>query len=314
MWLELYTIFGACGIICRMKIRPWLQLFRLPNLPTAPGDALAGAAVLMCFSAGGLAQAVAAGATALGFYMFGLADNDIVGAPTDGQERPIPRGDISMRAARAARALCLAGACSVGACARMPSAWWGAALALVGTVIAYNRTKGKWLMGLCRGLSVACGAFAVWRPACDWKAIGALACLAGGWTLYGTAITWLSEGEEQESDGLGNAAVLWGLTVVVPGCVMGFIEGSALGYRVALPGIAGLLGYVYWLAAVIEPLAKPHGPDVRRQAVGRAVRVFLYLQVGCMLVAPCREFVLLAAALWVASRIARRIAPEISGS
>ncbi|MBR1589173.1 MAG: hypothetical protein IJ658_12705, partial [Kiritimatiellae bacterium] len=69
-----------------MKIRPWLQFFRLPNLPTAPGDALAGAAVLMCFSAGGFAQAAAAGAAALGFYMFGLADNDIVGVSADARD------------------------------------------------------------------------------------------------------------------------------------------------------------------------------------------------------------------------------------
>ena len=44
-----------------MKIRPWLQFFRLPNLPTAPGDALAGAAFLLQDGAGGFAQAVAAG-------------------------------------------------------------------------------------------------------------------------------------------------------------------------------------------------------------------------------------------------------------
>ncbi|MGN0852705.1 MAG: hypothetical protein ACI4Q3_04940 [Kiritimatiellia bacterium] len=28
-----------------MKLRPWFKFFRLPNLPTAPGDALAGAAM-----------------------------------------------------------------------------------------------------------------------------------------------------------------------------------------------------------------------------------------------------------------------------
>ena len=28
-----------------MKLLPWFRFFRLPNLPTAPGDALAGAAV-----------------------------------------------------------------------------------------------------------------------------------------------------------------------------------------------------------------------------------------------------------------------------
>ena len=82
-----------------MKIRSWLQFFRLPNLPTAPGDALAGAAFLLQDGAGGFAQAVAAGAAALGIYMFGLADNDIVGVDADSQgrsDRPLARGDISI--------------------------------------------------------------------------------------------------------------------------------------------------------------------------------------------------------------------------
>ena len=36
-----------------MKLLPWFRFFRLPNLPTAPGDALAGAAVGLMWAAGG---------------------------------------------------------------------------------------------------------------------------------------------------------------------------------------------------------------------------------------------------------------------
>ena len=301
---------AACDIIGHVKIRPWLQFFRLPNLPTAPGDALAGAAVLMCFSGGNLAQAVASGAAALFLYMFGLADNDIVGASADGPERPLARGDVSMRAARTVRALCLAGAGIVGTCARLPPAWWGAALALAGAVLAYNRTKGKWLMGLCRGLSVVCGAFAVWRPACDWRAIGALACLAGGWTLYIAAVTKLSEGEERDSEGLGCRRFVWGVSAFVPLGVCAFMPDLR---ALLLPAVGSFFAFLAWCAAVV-PLGAAHASNDRRRAVGQAIGALLYLQVGYMLVTPCREFLVLAILLWVAARLARRLAPEISGS
>lgn len=310
MWSALYTIFGACGIIGRVKIKPWLQFFRLPNLPTAPGDALAGAAVLMCFSGGGFAQAVAAGAAALGFYMFGLGDNDIVGVAADAQDRPLARGAMSMRAARVARALCLIGAVAVGMCARLPQAWWCAALALVGAIIAYNRTKVKWLMGLCRGMSVVCGALAVWRPAGEWKAIGALACLAAGWTLYIAAVTWLSEGEERDSAGLGGWRFAWGLSAFVPLGACAFLPDPRMLF---LPAVGSFFAFLTWCVAV-SPLGDAHASADRRRAVGQAIGALLYMQVGYMLVVPSREFLVIAIVLWVAARLARRIAPDISGS
>lgn len=310
MWSALYTIFSACGIIGRVKIKPWLQFFRLPNLPTAPGDALAGAAFFLSADGDGFAQAVAAGIAALSLYMFGLADNDIVGVATDGAERPLARGDISMRTARMARTICLVGAGIVGACVRMPLAWWGAAGVLVCAVFAYNRTRSKWLMGLCRGLSVICGAFAVWRPAGDWKAIGALACLAVGWTLYIAAVTKLSEGEERDSEGLGGWRFVWGLSAFVPlGACMFMPDPRA----VLLPSVGSFFAFLAWCVAV-TPLGGAHTSTDRRRAVGRAIGALLYLQVGYMLVVPCREFLVIAVVLWVAARLARRLAPEISGS
>ena len=295
----------------RVKIRPWLQFFRLPNLPTAPGDALVGAAFFLSFGGEGFAQTVAAGAAALGFYMFGLADNDIVGVNADAQERPLARGDISMRAAQVARAACLACACAVGACARLPLAWWGAGLVLVGAVLAYNRTKSKWLMGLCRGLSVACGAIAVWSPACDWLALGKLACLVVGWTLYIAAVTKLSEGEERDSDGLGGWRYAWGLAAFVPLGACAFLLPNP---RMALlPSVGSFFAFLMWCVAVM-PLGAPHGSADRRRAVGQTIGALMYLQVGYMLVTPCREFFVLAVLLWVAARLSRRLAPEISGS
>ena len=191
-------------------MKAWLRFFRAVNLPTVPGDVLVGAAALLANglqkSAGSVAIAAACVAS-LSLYMFGLADNDIVGAKTD-EGRPIPDGQISMRAARIARALCVIGAIAVGlapdpvALRPLPWMWWPAAFALVCLIVVYNRTKNWAWMGFCRGLNVACGAVAV-LPSLDatgmsrplWIATGA----ALVWTVYIAAVTKYSEGEEMDA-------------------------------------------------------------------------------------------------------------------
>ena len=173
------------------------------NLPTVPGDVLVGAAVVCVSLASGQESAsplVVACVASVFLYMFGLADNDIAGARTD-TGRPIPDGQISMRAARIARGFCLFGALISGAMANLPPAWWIAASVLVGAVVIYNRTKNWALMGLCRGLNVMCGAAAVSssldatglsRPL--WIAMGVVLV----WTVYIAAVTKYSEGEESD--------------------------------------------------------------------------------------------------------------------
>ena len=293
-----------------MRLKPWLQFFRLPNLPTAPGDALAGAAFFLPPGGDGFFRAVAAGAAALALYMFGLADNDIVGKDFDGPERPIARGDISVRAANAARALCLAVAGIVGACAGMPPAWWGACAALVALVAAYNRTKLAWLMGACRGASVATGVLAVCPPGGCGPEAWTLAPLVAGWTLYIAAVTKLSEGEERDSEGLGRRRYVWGLGAFVPLAACLFLDDPR---AAVLPAVGSLFAYLAWCMAV-APLGQPHAAEDRRRAVGRAIGGLLYLQVGFMLVVPRQDILALAILLWLAARLARRLAPDISGS
>lgn len=83
--------------------------------------------------------------------------NDIAGAKTD-VNRPIPDGDISLTAARIARALLWCGTVATGLAAGLTPAWWVAAFTLFASVILYNRLKRPLLMGLCRALNVLCGA------------------------------------------------------------------------------------------------------------------------------------------------------------
>lgn len=178
---------------------PWLRLFRIVNLPTVPGDVLVGAATMLCWGADpemSSRNALVVGAASVAsvlLYMFGLADNDIVGAKTD-RDRPIPDGEISLGAARVLRGLCLFAAMIVAAAANLQSDWWVTAFLLVLAVVVYNRTKWSLTMGLCRGLNVLCGAVAVGMCGVALAALALVAPLV--WTLYIALVTWYSKGEE----------------------------------------------------------------------------------------------------------------------
>jgi len=200
----------------------WMRFFRIVNLPTVPGDLLVGAALALVACKGGAAVysgaalfAAIVGSCAL--YLYGLADNDIVGAATD-TDRPIPRGEISLGAARLARAFCWGGLLLAGVLGKLPLAWWIAAGALLLAILAYNRTKSALLMGICRGINVFAGAAAIgfftprpptelelagWDCACTaqiWS-FGRLAPVAGAallWTLFIAAVTRYSAGEETD--------------------------------------------------------------------------------------------------------------------
>lgn len=198
-------------------LMPWLRFFRIVNLPTVPGDVLVGAAAALwacrdsAADAESLAPVALAAAASCCLYLFGLADNDIVGAATD-EGRPIPDGEITMRAARTARAACLApGLLALAATGALPFTGVTAAfellvaLALIAAIVAYNRTKRPLLMGLCRGLNVVLGVSAVVPPP-FWPrllrhaplAACAIAAVVAVWTVYVAAVTWYSEGEERD--------------------------------------------------------------------------------------------------------------------
>ncbi len=202
----------------------WLRLFRVVNLPTVPGDVLVGAAAAMWWidwtivSAQDVARIGLVAVSSCFLYMFGLVDNDIVGAATD-KGRPIPDGEVSMRAARIARMLCLVlgvAASASAACYVVDGVSYGveyavvfavcqivAALALVVAIVAYNRTKRPVLMGLCRGLNVVLGAASV-APFILWLRLFvrvplhscAVAAVVAAWVVYVATVTKYSEGED----------------------------------------------------------------------------------------------------------------------
>lgn len=185
----------------------WLRLFRVVNLPTVPGDVLVGAAAVACSVTSlkmGFAPVWWIAVSSVLIYMFGLVQNDILGAKTD-KDRPIPDGLISIRAAKFSCAACWFFAWII---AWIPfrgisGCFWLFVVFIAMTVLvsAYNATKKPLLMGLCRALNMVYGGVAV-AVACasdisemPFLLIGALFCI---WTLYITLVTWYSNGEEND--------------------------------------------------------------------------------------------------------------------
>ncbi|MCR5413953.1 MAG: hypothetical protein K6F50_04415 [Kiritimatiellae bacterium] len=197
----------------RGGLHGWLRFFRAVNLPTVPGDVLAGAAAAIAFSADispvCFRVAAWAAASSVFLYMFGLADNDVTGAGLD-SGRPIPDGEITLAGARIARGFCLGAALVSAALGNLPPAWWISATALLASIAMYNRTKRPFFMGLCRGLDVMCGGAAVSAAT---RPLSACAALAAIWTVYFAAVTKYSEGEETDPSKREFVGVLIGSTI-----------------------------------------------------------------------------------------------------
>lgn len=311
------------------KTAAWLTFFRLPNLPTVPGDAFAGAAIALAVTPGyvpaslgvpELVNLLAAGAAALLIYMFGLADNDIVGAEEDrtqAPKRPIPTGAITVSQACVARAVCLAAAVVVAVSCRLPIHWWGAAAFLLGSILLYNRQKNRWplfglvAMGLCRGFSLLAGAAAMRPFAPDHRILASPAVWLAvlGWTAYISAVTWLASDEHVADQPLSAMRFLPGLTVFIPLTAMAMYPSDSR----LLMGVCSLCAYGIWVVSV-SPLGHSHTADIRRRAVGGAIGALIYLQAGFMLAYPDVLLVAFVFAIFLSNAIIRKFLVAVPGS
>lgn len=150
----------------RGRLKAWLQLVRVPNLPTVPGDPLAGIFLAADPDLGAvpIGRAIAVAAASLLIYAAGLIWNDIADVDEDRRDRPdrpLPSGRISVRLAAVVGAVLAAMGVAL-------AVWAGArtgavALILSAAALLYDvRTKRiAWLgplnMALCRALSMLMG-------------------------------------------------------------------------------------------------------------------------------------------------------------
>ncbi len=292
----------------RDRMRGWLELLRLPNLPTVPGDPLAG--WLLSVAAGGVApRAGAAGvagamAAALCLYLCGILLNDVADIGEDGRARPwrpLPSGRVPSREAALA-ATALAGGALVAAF-RVSVATGLVAAVLSLAILVYTFVARRWAyagmvtMGCCRGLSVLLGASAAVGPFAP-AALGAAVAVA----CYVMALSAIARREtDRRRIGAPRFAPL-AVGVVGIGAVAA-LAGTA-------PVAAGL-----WLAAFVASgwsnawaLRGVPEPERVGRTVGAFVRGLVPMQASLCALAPCGAWVGGAMALlWCTSAaLARR--------
>lgn len=241
----------------RLKLLAYLQLTRPANIITAVADILAGFA-----ASGALVMlrslpttewwthplAVSLGwliLSTVGLYGGGIVFNDVFDAELDRverPERPIPRGNASVRGASALAT----GLLAMGVLAAAQVSRLSALLALVvaGLAVLYNawgkhqRLFGPLNMGLCRGGNLLLGVSAV--PA----TVTSLWFLSLIPIVYIAAITMISRGEVHGS----NRAALWGgvgMYALVIGGLLALAIGLSVSAEVVVPFLL-LLGFLIY--------------------------------------------------------------------
>ncbi|MBM4144238.1 MAG: prenyltransferase [Lentisphaerae bacterium] len=281
--------------------RAWLELVRPPNLPTVPGDALAGFALAALGQAQARWTAVlpAAGAAVL-LYAAGLIWNDCADLREDRASRPrrpLPSGRVSPR--RAAWAGAAAAAAGIGLAA-MGGRWvLAGAVALLGLIAAYDfgarrvRALSALNMGACRAMSVLMGAGAAWAQ--GGRAAGAAAGGAAGIWMYVAAVSWIAA-RETCSEPVGRARWAPGLAAALA-IALAAAAGANLWARAPLCAAPAVAPAAAWGAR----LGGSPGPDGVGRAVGGLIRVLIPLQAGLCAMGGGRGGVTAAAVLLLAA-------------
>jgi 4-hydroxybenzoate polyprenyltransferase len=294
------------------RVRPWLQLLRLPNLFTVPGDALAGAVIATAATGSRMhvLRLLAAGLAVLCLYAYGLIFNDICDFEKDRQERPerpLPQARISLSAARTAAYICVAAGLVLALAAG--SQPFAAALLLLVLITTYDLMKERVpelalpTMGLCRGLSFLLGA-----GVAGWS--GRVAVPAAGLTIYVAAVTAIADKEDRvrrfgpvAAIPLGALLVTWlsSLLIMADRLSLWRILAAVL---IVAPAVAICTGLQH------EMRTRPVQPQFIRQSVGVFLRNLMFLQASLLIAGgsgsvPVLGIVLLS--LWpVAELLSRR--------
>lgn len=212
----------------RSRLRTYLALARVSNLPTVWSNVLAGMVLTGSPVGGGRWALLAAGVSLL--YCAGMVFNDTADAEIDAQQRadrPIPAGDITVKDAhRFGVVLAAVGAGAVLVARAIPGdaalLWLGGTTVLLGLAIQYYNLRhksdplGPLVMGVCRGLvyCVAAAAVVAGLPPAVLAGAAVMVAYVTGLTLvakyqgarYGWSIAWLIAGISIVDAGLIAAA------------------------------------------------------------------------------------------------------------
>lgn len=297
----------------RFDLPAWLQLVRLPNLLSVPGDPWAGLALagLAHETSPAVWRFVLVAVVSLCIYAAGLVLNDLHDEPVDKErrpERPLPSGRIDrVVAARFCSSLMALGvvcALPLGRPALVTTAL------LVALVVAYNlplkghRVSASVCMGLCRGGSVLVGA-----AAADFGFAPLVAAL--GITVYIAAVTWIAAGENRTQT-LDRILVVPVWAFAVAGGLVAAVTFWDVPFLAWLAGV-GLLGWAtHWVwRHGCELRRRPVPPERMQPAIGGYIRNQIAWQAGLIALGGVP---LLGAALFALSPLARRLARRYAES
>ena len=266
------------------RLFAWLQLLRVPNLLTVPGDPIAGFLLAQAALGAGteipVVRPVMAAIASVLIYAAGLLWNDLFDLPEDRRDRPsrpLPSGRVRVGAVKPAAIALTAAAVAAAALANPGRNVLYVVMALGIVVIAYDwRLKriplvGPLAMGCCRGLSVLLGA-AVLGPAglASPPAIAA----AAGITLYVAAVTWLARGETRQRPvvsqraAIAAAFVAWLAAVGVSLHLAGRLDPDWRWAMLLLAALATL-----WLTVCLLNLSGLPEPKTVQRTVGGLILV-----------------------------------------
>jgi len=306
------------------KLKPYLQLVRLPNLFTAAADPLAG----WLLAPGSLAEPgrwLPLVAASVAIYAGGIVLNDVFDFDVDLRERPgrpLPSGRVSRRLAAWGGGIVLVIGPALAALSGSSTSFL-VALILAACVLGYDaglkRTLlGPVVMGACRSLNLLLGLSQGYRDGFHGAPFGGpLAWLvAFAFGLFVVGVTWISRSEVEtgRTRGLVVGLILQNLAFAglfaalsQPDRFMLFVAGGRL-----LPsGVDGL--FVLLIVAAVANIAGVRAyrrpvPETFQKAVKTGVLSLVWLDVAAVAEVRGPVAALAVAALWVpAFLLARRL-------
>jgi len=270
----------------RSRLHAWLELVRLPNLLTVPGDPIAG--FLLAGAAGtevAFVRVVPCAAASLFLYMAGTVSNDCFDLEEDLRDRPgrpLPSRRVHPGAALLVAVLLFALGVASAVLAGVVPAMVACLLTLA--VVTYN-AGGKRItlwgplnMGLCRGLSLMLGAAALGVTGLT-STIVLVA--AGGLTLYVAAVTLIAA-KETSGKAVGTFTALLPSITMIP---------WMWAIILAAPRFSVARGTWMWAAFLGSLLASTFvrgqtEPARISRGIGAFITILVLMQAGLIALAP----------------------------
>ena len=289
----------------------WLRIFRIPNIFTVPGEAVAG--YLLCRGDISKNEFIYLIIASISFYVFGLVTNDIADIREDSKSspgRPLPSGDISISSASYASLILIL--LALGFAFLVGSGTFTVGLVILAAILGYNflSTRGSLfpgplLLSFCRLLNIMLGVTAagneLFRPV---MLMTLLVCE----TLFilGVSIAASVENKPDKAYTMSGAIIIYFSHLVFIAGAMLSVEKMIREYTKELPP-AVILGILIWGISVVISLKTTfrwftNSNRVRLSSnIGALIRNLILIQAAacafggfihpaiwiCLLIVPC---------------------------